>query len=700
MGWFDLTRHGGSGSFLVNWSGLSKLSAAAAIPYHTGQYGASPRGFGFVAIGAELADFHLPSNAMKGKLDELFAQSAEAHEKLLGEAGDAITRNLRDSTIALFLATALMTVVVVLVAIWLASVFTRSITRLIEGISRFRLGERHFRFHASIKDELGTLADSFDELADSLVESVGDPLVIIDMRLYVRYMNDAALHLAGASSLADVLGKPYAQFSVYPPGSAHCPINCLQEGREAEVRFHESSGGYFKGTAKYLLDPKTGERIGYIVVTTDYTSIVAEQLEHEKQRAMLHTIFVASPDLMWFKDGEGRYLAANPRFESFLGKRREEYLGHTADKVYRSDMPAHFDMADAAVAAGRTPLYAEETLIFADGHMEVADVVITPVFSGAEEYQGVLGVARDVSRRVQVERELRDAQLELEKTAELANKANMAKSAFLALMSHEIRTPLGAIIGMTNIIKRKLGDPRKSLEDIRPHVLQVEASSQHLLALLNDLLDISKIEAGKLELSEDNLNIRALLDNVVAMIEPRCQENALNFDVRIGDIEPVVYRCDGLRLRQALINFLGNAVKFTPSPGTVGLCVDQLEYKDGKSLMRFIISDDGIGISEKALGSLFEPFEQAHAGIAKKYGGTGLGMSISRSIIEMMGGAIEVQSEEGKGSTFTFGVWLDEAQAQPGDGDAPSAQALSLTGKHALLVDDIELNRMIVMELF
>jgi PAS domain S-box-containing protein len=698
-GWFDLTRNGGSGSFLINWSGLWKLTTAAAIPYYTGQYGASPRGFGFVAIGAEGAAFHRPANATKKRLDEIFAQSDEALDKMQEEADGAIARNLRDTTYSLTLATGVMVVVVVLIAIWMASVFTRSITSLIEGISRFRAGERHFRFHAPVKDELGTLADSFDELADSLVESVSDPMVIVDMRPNVRYMNDAALHLTGASSLEQVVGKPYAEFSVYPPGSVYCPITGLEEGREAEVRFHAPSGRYYKGSANFLMDPKSGAHIGYIIVTTDYTRIVAEQQEHEKQRVILHTIFAASPDLIWFKDSEGRYLAANPRFENFLGKTRDEYVGLTADKVYPADMPAHFDMADAIAAEGRLPLYAEETLIFADGHTEVADVVITPVFSNAEEYQGVLGVARDVSPRVRVESELRDTQMALEKAAELAHKASEAKSAFLALMSHEIRTPLGAIIGMATIVKRKLGDPRIRLEDIRPHVQQIEASSQHLLALLNDILDLSKIEAGKIELSEDNLVLPKLLENVASIITPRCVEKNLRFEVSIGDIEPAVYRCDGLRLRQVLINFLGNAVKFTPSPGMVGLRVDQLEYKEGRSLIRFIVSDTGIGIPQSALANLFEPFEQAHAGIAKKYGGTGLGMSINRRIVEMMGGEIDVQSEEGKGSTFTFAVWLQESQEQHGPAVSASAPDVSLAGKRALLVDDVALNRMIMREL-
>ncbi|MDR2696524.1 MAG: response regulator [Deltaproteobacteria bacterium] len=698
-GWFNLTQNGGSGSFLISWSGLRKLTTAAAIPYYTGQYGASPRGFGFVTIGAEIADFQQPATATKATLDTLFEQSANALEKMQAEARDAIARNLRGTTYSLIASTCLMVIIVVFIAIGMASVFTRSIISLIAGISRFRFGERHFRFHAPIKDELGTLADSFDEMADSLVESVKDPLTIVDTQLNVRYMNDAGLLLIGTANLQEILGEPYALHSIYPQDSPSCPITALQQGRAPEVFFYEPNGRYYRGTANHLTDRKSGEHIGYIVVAADCTTIITEQQEHEKQRAMLHTIFTASPDLMWFKDREGKYLATNPRFDGLAFHERKRGVNSAGAAPPQSAGNDDVDALDAIVVEGRMQLATEETLLFADGHAEVADVVRTPVFSSSGEYQGILGVARDVSRRVEIERELRDTQMAFETAAAQANKANEAKSAFLALMSHEIRTPLGAIIGMTNIIKRKLSDPRKGVGHIDAHVRQIEVSSQHLLALLNDILDISKIEAGKIELSEDILDLPKLLENVVSIIAPRSEEKNIHFDVRAGKIEPALYICDALRLRQALINFLGNAVKFTPASGTVGLAVEQLERKDGKSRIKFAISDTGIGIPEPALAKLFEPFEQAHAGIAQQYGGTGLGMSINRRIVEMMGSTIEVQSAENKGSTFSFAIWLPEAQEAEQAAAAPREREASLAGKRALLVDDVAINRLIVVEL-
>ena len=353
----------------------------------------------------------------KETLDGLFVQSVAALKKTQEEAHDAITRNLRETTFSLTVITGLMIIVVVLIAIWMASAFTRSITSLNAGLSRFRSGERHFRFRTPVKDELGSLADSFDELADNLEKSIKRPLSIVDLQRNVRYMNEAALRLVGAS-LPEIFGKPYAEHSLYPGDSPYCPIASLLQGREAEVLFHEPSGGYYKGTADFLTDHKTGEHIGYIVVSTDYTKLISEQQKHEKQRALMQAIFTASPDLMWFKDSKGRYLAANPRFESMLGKAQEDYIGHTLNELFPPEMAAHIAEADAVVAQIGLPLYTEDVLTFADGHTEVVEVVRTPVFNSAGEYQGILGVARDVTSRVKVARELRETQVALEQAGE------------------------------------------------------------------------------------------------------------------------------------------------------------------------------------------------------------------------------------------------------------------------------------------
>ncbi len=698
-GWFDLTQHGGSGSFLILWSDLWKLNTAAAIPYYTGQYGDSPRGFGFVAIGAQVEEFHRPATETKDTIDALIEATDQELRAMTAETQASISKNLLDTASRLGASTIVMAILVILIAIWMASIFTRSITTLIAGISRFRAGERQFRFNAPIKDELGALADSFDEMADSLVDSVKSPLVITGLDRKIIYMNEQGLANIG-KTLADVLGRSYEENSIYPARLARSPIDGFLEGREPEVVYHAASGRYYSGSASYFRN-KAGEAIGYIITTSDVTDLVNEQKKTEEQRALLSKIFTTSPDLIWYKDAQGKYLAVNPRFADILGRRPEELVNQRFEELFTGVFPNDLVRAvmesDQIAIAERRPVYAEQTVAFADGHTEIQDAVRTPVFDANGELVGILGVARDVSRRVAVEKELRETQLELEKAAQAANKANESKSAFLARMSHEIRTPMNAIIGMTNITKRKLGEGKIKPEEVLPHIRQIEISSQHLLGLLNDILDLSKIEAGKIELSKEAFDLSKLVGTVGDIIRPRCQEKNIQFDINLGQTTRGQFFSDALRLRQVLINLLGNAVKFTPECGRVILNIDQLDERDNRALLYFSVTDTGIGISRQAQEGLFMPFEQGSAQISRRYGGTGLGLSISRSIVRLLGGDISLESDEGKGSTFYFTIWLDEAEN--GESEVDSAdRATTFAGKRALLVDDVDINRIIVIE--
>ena len=692
-GWFDLTRNGGSGSFRILWSGLWKLNTAAAIPYYTGQYGNSPRGFGFVAVGAGLENFHRPAMETQTTLENLVKGTDKELSALAEDTYQAIGRNLWQTAMRLSASTAFMSVLVILVAIWMASVFTRRIAQMVRGISRFRAGERQFRFHAPVKDEMGALSDSFDGLADSLVDSDKGPLSIVDLSGRLVYMNDAGLALIG-KSLEDVVGKPYAENTIFPPGTSFCPLACLARGVEPEVLLHE--GRYYQGRAETLTDGQ-GVVTGHLVHTADVTAIIEEQKRIERQRALLETIFVNSPDILWYQDKEGKYLAVNPRFAALVNKTPEEIHGLPASAVFPPEVAARSRENFRAAIEGRTPLYTEETVHFADGHSENMDVVRIPQFNAGDEVLALLGVARDVSQRVAVEKELRRIQTELQEACATANRANEAKSAFLARMSHEIRTPMNAIIGMANIARKKLhaGSPTGELLNCAN---QIEVSSHHLLGLLNDILDISKIEAGKIELSEDNFALPKLVGSVESIIRPRCMEKNITFKVAMEGIAATHLKADSLRLRQVLINLLGNAAKFTPELGEILFRVRQEDRRRGERLISFLVQDNGVGIAEDTLKTLFKPFEQGGTHIARAYGGTGLGLSISQSIIRHMGGDIAVTSTPGKGSAFSFSLWLKEADNNPQQREAPGKSPAALTGKRILLVDDVEINRIIVIE--
>jgi PAS domain-containing protein len=304
-GWFDLTKDGGSGSFLIFWSNLWKLNTAATIPYYTGQYGKSQRGFGFVAIGAGVQDFHLPATRTQEVINRLIRDTDEELERISGDTFLAISRNLWDMAVGLSTSTALMSLVVILIALWMASTFTRSITRIIDGISHFRSGKWHFRFKAPVKDEMGALMDSFDDMANSLVETQKEAVLILSPEFRVRYMNPEGLRLIGLSSLDEALDKPYSEVSLYKDESSCNPINALLSGGKAEVLRHPISGRYYQGEAKYL-SGKNGKNIGYVVTTSDMTTLLEEQRYIEAQRAILNTVFSGSPDLLWYQDSQGR----------------------------------------------------------------------------------------------------------------------------------------------------------------------------------------------------------------------------------------------------------------------------------------------------------------------------------------------------------------------------------------------------------
>ncbi|WP_092020948.1 transporter substrate-binding domain-containing protein [Marinobacter zhejiangensis] len=270
-------------------------------------------------------------------------------------------------------------------------------------------------------------------------------------------------------------------------------------------------------------------------------------------------------------------------------------------------------------------------------------------------------LSREVDERIRSEEalrrsedELRAAKQEAERLAREAESANRAKSEFLANMSHEIRTPMNAVIGYSDLLDKSVSDPRQ-----RSYLEAIRAGSRSLLMLINDILDLSRIEAGKMRLEIGPLAVRRLLDDVRYIFDLRAREQGISLDVSVDPAMPAVMMLDETRLRQVLFNLVGNAIKFTHQGGvTVNAGVD-LCHADGESLscrLMITVSDSGIGISQDQQERIFDAFEQQEGQSSRRYGGTGLGLAISRKLVVMMGGELTVTSEPGQGSTFTVSL--------------------------------------------
>ncbi len=262
---------------------------------------------------------------------------------------------------------------------------------------------------------------------------------------------------------------------------------------------------------------------------------------------------------------------------------------------------------------------------------------------------------------------------ELEKAEKAATSANKAKSEFLSSMSHDIRTPMNGIVGMTAIAIANVHDMARVQDCLK----KISLSSRHLLGLINDVLDMSKIESGKLSLNIDILSLRDVMENIVNIVQPQIKEKCQHFDIFIQDIESEEVCCDGVRLNQILVNLLSNAIKFTPEEGTINVYLFQEESPKGSDYVRchFRVRDNGIGMSPEFQKKIFETFSREDTKV-QKIEGTGLGMAITKFIVSMMGGTIEVESEQGKGSEFHVIIDFERATIQEVDMVLPSWRLL------------------------
>jgi len=289
--------------------------------------------------------------------------------------------------------------------------------------------------------------------------------------------------------------------------------------------------------------------------------------------------------------------------------------------------------------------------------------------------------------------EIHDQNEDLIELKEIAEEASKTKGIFLANMSHELRTPINAITGMATIAKGT-----DDLDKIHNCLDKVDVASRQLLGIINDILDMSKIEANKMELSPEPFDLHVVLQNVRHIVDVRVSEKNQNFEVSIADDVPRAVMGDDLRVTQILLNLLSNAVKFTHNDGNISLTLKLLSEVDGVYHIEASITDDGIGITDDQKSRLFGSFEQADKGTAKQYGGTGLGLAITKSLTELMGGGIALESEPGKGSCFTVNFRLQTGSETMLTKSAEK-KSYDFTGRNALLAEDVEINCEILLAL-
>ena len=480
------------------------------------------------------------------------------------------------------------------------------------------------------------------------------------------------------------------------------------EGHEGPVRTRDGSLRVIGWRRTYLADD-TGQIIGMLGSGADITDRMqieeALRARERYQRAVLDNF----PFMVWLKDRDSRILAANTAYARVAGiPTADDLVGKTDLDFWAPAMAAQFMGDDQAVLGDGQPRTVEEE-IDAAGQRRWLETYKSPVELDGKII-GTVGFARDITDRKRTELELARHRNHLEqlveaRTADLsvakdaAEAANRSKSTFLANMSHELRTPMSGIIGMLTLARRHMADAT-GLD----HLDKARRAADHLLAVLNDILDISKIEAGRMHLEDAPLEIGSLLDKLMCVLGQKAAEKGLRLELDLPvQLALMPLRGDPLRLSQVLINLVGNAVKFTERGG-VTLRARLMDKTPNDVRVRIEVCDSGIGISADAQGRLFKAFEQADNSMTRRYGGSGLGLAITKSLIQLMGGEIGVESTPGRGSTFWFAVRLSkngDAPTDAVDADVTSPAGRQIQRRHAgariLLVEDEPINREVAL---
>lgn len=503
-----------------------------------------------------------------------------------------------------------------------------------------------------------------------LVEKIKDTIWYADLNLNFTYISPAATEIIGFSqaeamshSIAEMLTPASAQHACeFLSGLLNKAIHnptILDQPHTLEIEFVCKDGGTIWTEVRIaFICNDNGVPVGVLGVTHDISARKQAEESLQRSEGRYRRLVETTDDWVWEVDADAIYTYASPKVKELIGYEPEEIIGVSVFDLMPPDEVDRVRSEFCEKALRGEPLVAmENTMLHKDGSRVIIETTGVPLFDSEGKLTGYQGCDRDITARKIAERDLKnysaaleDANRTLRELYTAAEAATRAKSEFLANMSHEIRTPMTAILGYAELLLENMKRP----EDIEA-TMTIKRNGDHLLQLINDILDLTKIEAGKMEIEPCDCLPAAIVADVVSLMRVRTEAKKLALDIQLSGPIPETIRTDPLRLRQILINLLGNAIKFTEL-GSIRLTVWMETDDDGSHRMRFDVTDTGIGMAENQIDSLFQPFTQCDASTSRKFGGTGLGLAISKRLAEMLGGGIEVKSTPDLGSTFSATV--------------------------------------------
>lgn len=474
------------------------------------------------------------------------------------------------------------------------------------------------------------------------------PISIVMFDQTMHYLTASRKWLEEYGLTQDILGRSH--YEVFPEISEEwkqihqrCLTGAIEQREEDPFPRQDGTVEW----VRWCLRPwytATAEIGGAIMFSENITERKEAELALRQSEEQLQAILDNSPAVIYMKDAEGRMITVNRQFEFLFHVSKAEIVGKRNADLFDQELAAIFDANDRKVLEAGTAMQWEEVAPHEDGLHTYLSLKF-PLLTPEGNTYALCGISTDITERKQ-------AEIALEQAKEAAEAANRAKSEFLANMSHELRTPLNGVIGYAQILQRA-----KTLsEEDRSRIEVIHQCGTHLLTLINDILDLSKIEARKVELLPIDFHLPAFLQGVAEMCRIRAELKGIQFQYEAASELPMGIRADEKRLRQVLINLLSNAIKFTDA-GRVTFTVSFA----GEGKIRFAVRDTGIGIPPEKLQLIFQPFEQV-SDTQRQSEGTGLGLAISQEIVELMDSTIQVQSEVGVGSIFWFDLALPEAE--------------------------------------